>query len=254
MTRSLVRSRALALTVVFTLGLGVGALILTFGVVNAALLRQPPFDEAKDLALLYIQRNEEGEPPRRERWSFARFELLSQQQQVFENVASYSPGSATLVRRWQRGDAPVRARFRLVLPAAAGWRAARSTLHEVRGRGHEPDAGCRPGSPALDAPLGSRSRDHRPDDPVERRPAHGHRRYAAWLRRVVRSCRGVDSRDHVSAGHVRGVRHHQPELHQCGRSIEATALRSTPRKATSHSLALPSTAPSRATPTSLTSA
>ena len=94
--RSLSHARALAITVALTLALGVGALTVTFGVVNAALWRQPPFPDAGRLTMLFLQRNPAGEPPRRERWSFARYTMLAQQQDVFEHVASYAPGSLTL--------------------------------------------------------------------------------------------------------------------------------------------------------------
>lgn len=94
--RSLVRAPALSTAVVLTLALGVAVLATTFGVINAALLRQPPFPDAGRLALLYLQRNPEGEPPRRERWSFARFELMRESQRSFEHVASYSPATFTL--------------------------------------------------------------------------------------------------------------------------------------------------------------
>ena len=94
--RKLARTPIFSLTVALTLGFGVGALILTFSVVNAALFRPPPFPQAEDLALLFIQRNPEGEPTRRERWSFSRFELLSESQASFEHIASYSPASITI--------------------------------------------------------------------------------------------------------------------------------------------------------------
>ena len=94
--RSLARARALSITVALTLALGVGALIITFGVVNAALWRQPPFPDATRLTMLYLQRNPEGEPPQRERWSFARYTMLAAQQDVYEHVAAYAPGSLTL--------------------------------------------------------------------------------------------------------------------------------------------------------------
>jgi putative ABC transport system permease protein len=94
--RSLAHARALSITVVLTLALGVAALTTTFGVVNAALFREPPFHDAGRLALLYLQRNPAGEAPRQERWSFARFQLLRQLQQSFEEVASYSPSALTL--------------------------------------------------------------------------------------------------------------------------------------------------------------
>jgi hypothetical protein len=82
--------------VALTIASGVAALTITFGVVNAALFRQPPFPDADRMAMLFLQRNPSGEPPRRERWSFARFELLRDAQQSFEYVASYSPGALTV--------------------------------------------------------------------------------------------------------------------------------------------------------------
>ncbi len=90
------QGRWLALAVAATLTLGVALLTTTFAIVEAALLRQPPFPEADRLALLYLQRNPAGEPPRQERWSFPRFERLRQTQKSFENIASYSAASVTL--------------------------------------------------------------------------------------------------------------------------------------------------------------
>jgi len=81
------------------LAVGVGALTATFGVVNAALFRQPPFERAERIVLLYLERHPLGEPPRRDRWSFARFELMRRWQRSFEDVASYSPGSVSLSAR-----------------------------------------------------------------------------------------------------------------------------------------------------------
>lgn len=94
--RPLVRARGLAITAVATLALGVAALGITFGVVNAAGFREPPFPDASRLVMLYLERNPVGEAPYRERWSFPRFELLRQRQQSFEDVASYSPASLTI--------------------------------------------------------------------------------------------------------------------------------------------------------------
>jgi putative ABC transport system permease protein len=94
--RSLARTPALALTIVLTLALGTGALTTTFGVVRAALWRQPPFPDAGRIGMLYLERNPQGEAPRRERWSFTRYALLAQSQDVFEQVASYSPGALTV--------------------------------------------------------------------------------------------------------------------------------------------------------------
>jgi putative ABC transport system permease protein len=94
--RSLVRAPRLSIAVAITLALGVAALTTTFGIVNAALLRQPPFPQASRIAMLYLQRNPPNETPRRERWSFPRFQLLNARQRSFDAVASYSPASLTL--------------------------------------------------------------------------------------------------------------------------------------------------------------
>lgn len=95
--RSLLRSPALVLGVGLTLSVGVAALLITFGIVNAALLREPPFERADRVAALYIVRNSIGEAhERRERWSFARYELLRKSQRSFEAVANYSNPSLTL--------------------------------------------------------------------------------------------------------------------------------------------------------------
>lgn len=94
--RSLLRSPALALGVGATLAVGVAALTVTFGIANAALFREPPFDDATRLAALYIVRNPIGEAQRRERWSYARYEMLRETQRSFERVANYSNPSLTL--------------------------------------------------------------------------------------------------------------------------------------------------------------
>ena len=133
--RKLARTPIFSLTVALTLGFGVGALILTFGVVNAALFRQPPFPQAEHLALLYIQRNPEGEPTRRERWSFARFELLRESQQSFEHVASYSPGSITISGSGSDAElAQVERVSASYFPLLRVGAAARAAVHRVGGR------------------------------------------------------------------------------------------------------------------------
>jgi putative ABC transport system permease protein len=94
--RSLARVPRLSAAVVVTIALGVAALTATFGIMNAALFRQPPFPKASRLTMLYLERNPRSEAPYRERWSFARFMLLRERQQSFEAVASYSPSALTL--------------------------------------------------------------------------------------------------------------------------------------------------------------
>ena len=94
--RSAFRSPALAAGVTATLALGTGALTVTFGVVDAALFREPPFQDAGRVAMLYLVRNPVGEPLHNERWSFPRFRLLRESQQSFERVANYSNPTLTL--------------------------------------------------------------------------------------------------------------------------------------------------------------
>ena len=96
MLRSLTRGRWLTMAVVATIALGVAALTTTFGIVHAALFRQPPFQEADRVAVLFLDRRPEGEAPRQERWSFPRFQLLQESQRSFEQIATYSPASITM--------------------------------------------------------------------------------------------------------------------------------------------------------------
>lgn len=97
--RSLARAPRLSIAVIITIALGVAVVTATFGILNAALLRQPPFPDASRIAMLYLERNPRNERPYRERWSFPRFTLLTEQQQSFDAVASYSPASLTLSSR-----------------------------------------------------------------------------------------------------------------------------------------------------------
>jgi predicted permease len=86
----------LNLSVILTLALGVGALTVTFAHVYSTLLREPPFADSSELAILQIERQPIGDAPYRERWSFARFELLRASQTRFEMLASFSPAAVTL--------------------------------------------------------------------------------------------------------------------------------------------------------------
>ena len=117
--RLFTHTRGLTLAVVVTLACGVALLTATFAIVDAALVRQPPFVEANRLALLSLQRNPMGEPPRQERWSFARFERLRQLQKsacrrrTFPCCGSPRPAAASSMRltttrrgrrRWSSSD------------------------------------------------------------------------------------------------------------------------------------------------------
>ncbi|HTL05346.1 MAG TPA: ADOP family duplicated permease [Gemmatimonadales bacterium] len=84
-----------SLAVGLTLALGVAALTVAFGIVNAALFRQPPFEAADRITLLYLVRQVRG-TDYQTRWSFPRIQLLRQSQRSFESLASYSPATLTL--------------------------------------------------------------------------------------------------------------------------------------------------------------
>jgi predicted permease len=94
--RLVARARLLTAGVVLTVALGVAALATTFGIANAAIYRQPPFEGASELAILQLVRNPRGESTRRERWSYARSQLLREQQRSFAGVANYSLTSVTV--------------------------------------------------------------------------------------------------------------------------------------------------------------
>lgn len=94
--RFLARSPRVVLAPTVMLALGVGAMTTVYALGHGALVRQPPFQDAARVTLLFLERAPAGEAPRRERWSWARYRLLEDQQRSFEAVASYSPASLTL--------------------------------------------------------------------------------------------------------------------------------------------------------------
>jgi putative ABC transport system permease protein len=91
--RSLFRARGLAAVVVGTLAVGIGAVTTTFALVDGALLRQPPFPQAVRLVMLYTTRTQRGGQPQRQRWSFARVQLLRQLATSFESLGNYTPAA-----------------------------------------------------------------------------------------------------------------------------------------------------------------
>jgi putative ABC transport system permease protein len=104
--RSLARSPGLALAVIGMLGAGIGALTATFGLVDAAILRPPPFSDPNRLAIAYLTRTR-GEAVSRERWSLARVRMLRQLSTTLASVANYS--RAELVLTGSNNPEPVAA-------------------------------------------------------------------------------------------------------------------------------------------------
>ena len=67
-----------------------GALTVTFGIVNAALFREPPFHDAKRLAMLYLVRNPIGERSGASAGRFRAFKAARITGACFEHIANYS--------------------------------------------------------------------------------------------------------------------------------------------------------------------
>jgi putative ABC transport system permease protein len=87
--RSLARSPGLSLAVICMLGAGIGALTATFGLVDAAILRPPPFPDVDRLAIAYLTRSRGGAVSR-ERWSLPRVRMLRDLSTTLSSVANYS--------------------------------------------------------------------------------------------------------------------------------------------------------------------
>lgn len=84
------RARGVSVAAVFSIALGVAATTSVFSVVDAALVRSPPFPAADRLAMLFITRQQPNASLERERWSWARSRLLRERATSFSHVASFS--------------------------------------------------------------------------------------------------------------------------------------------------------------------
>jgi predicted permease len=83
--RDLMRIPMLTLTIVLTVGLGIGATTSIFSAVHAALLRPLPYREPDQLVRIYIDH-----PPFEFPFSVADYLALSEQQTSFEQIAAYT--------------------------------------------------------------------------------------------------------------------------------------------------------------------
>jgi putative ABC transport system permease protein len=83
------RSPVLALTIVATVGLGIGATAAMFAVVDAALLRPLPYASPEELVRIYTDH-----PPYRFPFSQADYLALDAQQTTFKQVAGYAARAA----------------------------------------------------------------------------------------------------------------------------------------------------------------
>ena len=75
--RVLRRNRTLAVSVVTTLALAIGAGVATFAIAEAALITPPPFPQPDRLAMLYTTHTAPARGTERYRWSYQRFRMLA---------------------------------------------------------------------------------------------------------------------------------------------------------------------------------
>jgi putative ABC transport system permease protein len=83
--RSLLRAPVLTLTILITVGLGIGASTAIFSAVDAALLRPLPYADPSRLVQIYTDT-----PPFKFRFSVADYLALQAQQTQFEQIAAYT--------------------------------------------------------------------------------------------------------------------------------------------------------------------
>jgi predicted permease len=106
-TRVLRRNRTLALSVIATLALAIGAGVAVFALAQAALITPPPFPQADRLAILFTTHTEPARGTERYRWSYPRFRMLERSLGTAASIASY--GLASINLAGQTDAEPIRA-------------------------------------------------------------------------------------------------------------------------------------------------
>lgn len=131
--RGLRRAPMMVLTIVATVGLGIGATTVIFSAVNAALLRPLPYAEPDELVRIYTDA-----PPNKFPFSVADYLALQAQQTQFEQIGGYSSRDMAFTD----GSVAERVRGRVV-----SWTYfSLLGLHPAIGRDFT-EADARPGSP-----------------------------------------------------------------------------------------------------------
>jgi putative ABC transport system permease protein len=118
--RSLGRVPVLSLAAIGSLTLGIATASVVFSLVNAAVLRPPPFEAADRLAVLNITQESPAEGLNRQRWSWPRFQLLARRVTRFADVGSSSNAVLTLTADGAPEPVPIEfvsARYLAVLRA-----------------------------------------------------------------------------------------------------------------------------------------
>jgi putative ABC transport system permease protein len=90
------RNRTLALSIIATLALAIGAGVATFAIAEAAIITPPPFPEPDRLAMVYTTHREPSRGTERYRWSYPRFRMLARSLTTTAAIGSYGPASINL--------------------------------------------------------------------------------------------------------------------------------------------------------------
>jgi len=93
--RTLGRAPVFTTAALVSLTLGIASVAIVFSLVDAAMLRKPPFAGADRLVVVNITQRTPLEGELRHRWSWARFQLLKRYAQSFEGVATSSNNVVT---------------------------------------------------------------------------------------------------------------------------------------------------------------
>ena len=150
--RLLRRNRTLALSVIATLALAIGAGVATFAIAEAALITPPPFPEPDRLAMLFTTHTEPARGTERYRWSYPRFRLLEKSLTTTSSIGDYGLASVNL----------------------AGQTDAEPISSEIVAGGYFATLGARP----MRGRLFSAEEDHSPSEPMVVILSH-----ALWRRR-----------------------------------------------------------------------
>ena len=96
--RSLRKAPGFSLIAILTLAIGIGANTAIFSVVNAVVLRRLPFEQPEQLMRLYLLMPPAapGEPHLDMFWSFPKYRVLRETQDVFQDLATFRRTSYTL--------------------------------------------------------------------------------------------------------------------------------------------------------------
>ena len=94
--RTLLRTPMFTTAALLSLTLGIGSSAAVFSLVDAALIRRPPFADADRLAVLNITQRTPREGELRHRWSWSRFQLLKRNVRSFDGVATSSNNVVTV--------------------------------------------------------------------------------------------------------------------------------------------------------------